>query len=73
MSSKKLPPKTTIQKFRQLTDALGPKRFAQLAGVAPSTISHLRAGRTRPSLALATVIERLSHGTIVASAWEAAA
>ena len=66
-------------RFRQWTDEVGTaaaaREFARVDGVkvAPSYLSHIRAGRRSPGLKLAAAIERASagwaHGPIYCREW----
>lgn len=67
------PAMATVERFRSWSDTIGVAAAAQLLGVTPSMVSHLRAGRFRPGLALAARIQRVTKrsrlGVIRAADW----
>lgn len=56
-------------RFRRWTDAIGVTKVADLIGCDASFVSHLRAGRKRPSLDLAIRIEEKSDGRVRCVDW----
>lgn len=58
-----------MARFRRWTDDLGAAKAAEVLRCSPSFVSHMRAGRKKPSLDLAVRIERASQGRVRAVDW----